>query len=232
MTNVMPVIGKADRMTPEKLWALKHTLLTTLETLEPRPFHFATSASELRSPGSSDSPTYPYAVSSALSADDDNMDASLMMSPDYIQPLLASDLAALTKRLFDPETAAHLRHTSARKLLQWRRSMAPPLTRGLSLPPQNPALHSTSTKITSSTSSALLPTHAYIPTISGLGLLTPRPSPSPFHLARLADHTDREERLTQVRLARWAGDLQRSLLNERERYAQLQRDEQIGRAHV
>jgi hypothetical protein len=35
----------------------------------------------------------------------------------------------------------------------------------------------------------------------------------------------REERLAQVRLAKWASDLQRSLRNERERFEELQRGE-------
>jgi hypothetical protein len=46
-----------------------------------------------------------------------------------------------------------------------------------------------------------------------------------FALARVADHTQREERLAQVRLTRWAHDLQRSLKAERERYERIARGE-------
>jgi hypothetical protein len=51
------------------------------------------------------------------------------------------------------------------------------------------------------------------------------PHPSPFTAAHIADHTLRTERLTQVRLARWANDLQKSVKSERERYAAMQREE-------
>jgi hypothetical protein len=44
-------------------------------------------------------------------------------------------------------------------------------------------------------------------------------------MARVADHTQREEQLAQVRLAKWASDLQRSLQNERQRYEALARGE-------
>lgn len=48
---------------------------------------------------------------------------------------------------------------------------------------------------------------------------------STYALARVADHRQREERLAQVRLAKWASDLQRSLQNERERFEVLARGE-------
>jgi hypothetical protein len=42
-------------------------------------------------------------------------------------------------------------------------------------------------------------------------------------LARVADHTQREERLAQIRLSKWASELQLSLQRERERYERLAR---------
>jgi len=44
-------------------------------------------------------------------------------------------------------------------------------------------------------------------------------------LAKVADHTQREERLAQVRLSKWASELQLSLQRERERYERLARGE-------
>jgi len=44
---------------------------------------------------------------------------------------------------------------------------------------------------------------------------------SSYALARITDHTQREERLAQVRFANWAADLQKSLANERAQYAAL-----------
>ena len=51
------------------------------------------------------------------------------------------------------------------------------------------------------------------------------PGPDSFALARVVDHTQREERLAKVRLSRWANDLQKSLAAERERYERLAKGE-------
>jgi len=46
-----------------------------------------------------------------------------------------------------------------------------------------------------------------------------------YALARITDHTQREERLAQIRLANWASELQRSLANERAQYEATARNE-------
>ena len=46
-------------------------------------------------------------------------------------------------------------------------------------------------------------------------------TPDPFTVARLLDHTQREEQFAQAQLAKWAADLQRALRNERARFAAL-----------
>ena len=51
---------------------------------------------------------------------------------------------------------------------------------------------------------------------------------SSFVQARIADHTQQEERMAQIRLAKWAADLQRGLQNERARYEALARGERAG----
>lgn len=48
-------------------------------------------------------------------------------------------------------------------------------------------------------------------------------SPPSYTLARVADYTQHEEQRAQIHLAKWALDLQRSLQNERQRYAALAR---------
>lgn len=63
----------------------------------------------------------PFAVSSALSEDTETMDASVLMSSEYVQPLVSSDLTQLVDRLFDPDNAQWLRHCAVRKFIQWRR---------------------------------------------------------------------------------------------------------------
>jgi hypothetical protein len=49
--------------------------------------------------------------------------------------------------------------------------------------------------------------------------------PNEFSLARYNNYAQGEQRLAEVRLAKWATDLQRSLRNERERYEEMQRSE-------
>jgi len=62
-----------------------------------------------------------YAVSSAPGDDDDEVDASLLMSSDYIIPLVSSELPRLIHNLFKPEHMLWLRHTAVKKYLIWRR---------------------------------------------------------------------------------------------------------------
>lgn len=176
--------------------------------------------------------TAPYAVTSAVSNDEDNMDASVLMSPDYVQPLVNSDLDFLVSRIFDPEGAAWLRHSAARKFLHWRR-----ITATASTVRDNSALPSGQSTTTTSLSALKISAASVLNSPSPSQVLVSRPVlpfsassslPSPYTLARLTDHTQREERLAQVRLARWASDLQRSLANERARYAALQQSERAG----
>lgn len=145
------------------------------------------------------------------------MDASLLMSPEYVQPLLPSELTLLIDQLFDTDTVACLRHTSAKKLLAWHVAN-PKLTRTPS-----PSLPS----VQNSTLASPLPT-----SLSNSGVLVPPggselslTTSNSFALARVADHTQREERLAQIRLSKWASDLQLSLQRERERYERLARNE-------
>ena len=146
LTNVVPVIGKSDTLSTHDIIALKTSILARLETTPIKPFFFGKALDDallavqslsithatpsLRPlPESSldtsqspfNTPTYPYAVSSTPGPDNENMDASLLMSPDYIQPLLASELATLVNQVFDPDSIAWLRHSAAKKFLAWRR---------------------------------------------------------------------------------------------------------------
>lgn len=130
------------------------------------------------------------------------MDASLLMSPDYVQPLVESELLPLVSQIFERDAISWLRHAAAKKFLIWRASSTPLskpqcLYRPLALP---------------STSSSQV-------------LTAPVGATTSYALARITDHTQREERIAQVRLANWAADLQRSLQNERTRYEALARSE-------
>ena len=128
------------------------------------------------------------------------MDASLLMSPDYVQPLIESELQALVSQMFDRDTISWLRHSAAKKFVQWRASSTP----------------------------VSKPQSLYQPLASACSsqaLTAPVGATTSYALARITDHTQREERIAQVRLANWAADLQRSLQNERARFDTLARSE-------
>lgn len=148
LTNVIPVIAKSDTVSASETIAIKTSILARLQNTSIRPFLFGktledalldvqglsstTSAPNLTPPVEATTTsesgqfpfvtsTYPYAISSTPGPDMDNMDASLLMSPDYVQPLLPSELTTLVSRVFDPESVAWLRHSAAKKFLAWRR---------------------------------------------------------------------------------------------------------------
>lgn len=146
-------------------------------------------------------PTAPYAISTHPSKDEETMDASLLMSSDYIQPLLPSELPYLVNQLFSQDTISWLRHSAAKKFIQWKASEHISRPQSLYRP--------LSQSLISSSHSMIAPIGAT----------------SSYALARITDHTQREERIAQVRLANWAADLQRSLQNERNRFDSLARSE-------
>ncbi|KAJ9622478.1 hypothetical protein H2203_006702 [Taxawa tesnikishii (nom. ined.)] len=163
-----------------------------------RTFAFNRSVAQRLSPG-----TAIFAVSSALGDDAENMDASLLMSSEYMQPLVPSELQALTLQLLEPENIQWLRHCAVRKFLQWRREEV-----GHSLDLQKQQL--------------LAPPALGTPTISaaaaaasGAGasnpsqVLVPYATSAAWYGSRL--QAREKEPLAQVRLAKWAEDLQRSL---------------------
>jgi len=150
----------------------------------------------------------PYAVSSLPSSDDETMDASLLMSPDYVQPLVQTELSDLVSQVFSPEAISYLRHHAALKCVRWRKSpesntSSIPRSVSLGAPFWTPAVFGRNTQIAT----------------------PPIGATNTYALARIADHTQREERLAQVRLSKWASDLQRSLANERARFEALARGE-------
>ena len=164
----------------------------------------------------SDSPTThsSFTICSAPSDDNDNMDASILMSPEYVQPLIPSELAILVQQVFHPDNIARLRHLSAKKLVhaQGSRIFSTPtaMQRATSIPLSNRPDPLT---LTSSSTNTV---HDIVPYAHGI---------SPYNQARIADHTQQEEKLAQIRLAKWAGELQRSLQNERARFEAIARGE-------
>jgi hypothetical protein len=197
LTNVIPIIAQGDTLSEEEMFTLKENIISELDSANIRPFSFGLATENFRNS------SQPYAISNATSKDHETMDASLLMSPDYVQPLLPSELQVLVTQLFDRDTMSWLRHSAAKKYFTWRASSTPisrPLSlyRPLSSSP-NPCLLNTPTGSMGATSS--------------------------YALARITDHTLREERLAQVHLAKWAADLQRSMANERARFDAVARSE-------
>ncbi|OAX78376.1 hypothetical protein ACJ72_07317 [Emergomyces africanus] len=218
VANVIPLISKADLLSESQIHTLKRSFLARAQEAGVRPFLFG----ELPDGAGDDEtiPCLPFAVSSANSNDDDTMDASLLMSPDYLQPLAPSDLNLLLEKLFDRDNMAWLRHLAAKKLIQAcdLHSVSRAHPHGSSSPIKARFSSNSSSQFTSSLSSA-----------SPSQVLVPYPGayngPPSYTMSRVADHTQREEHLAQIRLAKWASDLQQSLQNERDRYEALARGE-------
>jgi len=269
LTNVIPIISKSDLLPPTAIASLKTSILRALDSSATRPFLFGkpletaiqsiTTASDASEPAafdptarltasSPDSTTQltplppPYAISTLPAPDADTMDASLLMSPDYIQPLLASDLNAFVSHVLNPDTVAWLRHSAVKKFLLWRRELversSSPAT-GMShrMPSPTGRLGLRHTQTSSATESLLRspsPSGVLVPFARSLSPSSPS-APSSISAGAtassahaLAAHAQREERLAQVRLARWATDLRHSLANERGRFAELKREERAA----
>ena len=234
----MPIIGKADMIEPEAAVSLKSKLLQDLRNADIRPFLFGKTVEEcLKEP--SECP--PFVVSSATDSDADTMDASLLMSSEYMQPLLPSELYSLVDQMFEPENAAWLRHSAARKFLQWRStrhgksmlmnknviSAAARTFSEVGSPMKKGRSQATSPDLTlSPTSSQGLLAHSTSPAPSPPASTSP--SEHQHALSLFGNHTQRGNQFAEVRLAKWAADLQQSLNNERDRYERLARGERAN----
>ncbi|KAL8851600.1 MAG: hypothetical protein Q9221_003532 [Calogaya cf. arnoldii] len=192
ITNVIPLVAQADTIAPESIGEVKSAISKELN-------HSGITTFTL---GTDDSIKPPYAVCSAPSNDEENMDASLLMSSDYIQPVLPSELSLVIDHLLQEDNVARLRHLSARKLVQSKTALRlfSLTTSGISTASTQPALSfSTSQTLTSD---ALQPN---------------------FHPPdRLAEYTRQEEKRAQIRLAKWANDLRRTMRDERAQFEELQ----------
>lgn len=207
LTNVIPLIAKSDTLSPEETDILRRSTLQKLQHADIRPLIFD---------GETAIQSHPYTVCATPSDDNDNMDASMLMSPEYVQPLIPSELAILVQQVFDQDNISYMRHLAARKLVRAQGSKA--LTKISSPFPRRTSNPIHGRPLASLMSSGYSPhtSQAMISYTNGM---------SPYAQARITDHTQQEEKLAQIRLARWAGELQRSLQNERARYEAISRGE-------
>ena len=213
MTNIILLIGKVDTLSDSDVQELKTSLSNRLKVANVKLFTFKEES--LRSIES-------YAVCSAPSSDEDNMDASLLMSPDYVQPLLPSELSILVEQIFQKDNASWLKHSAVKKLVKWNvSSRETPRTIHNWRPEITPRL--SSAMPSAMTSSSILSMSSISP---GTLALRP-PGPSSFLQAKTADHMLKEEKLAELHLAHWANELRRSLQNERARYEELAKGERV-----
>lgn len=142
------------------------------------------------------------------------MDASILMSPDYVQPIVPSELTDLVSDVFNPDNICFLRHSAAMKFLKWRKRTSS--SGSSSLPELDKSQINFAPSLSLGASTSSISSNS-----AGGTLVAPIGTASTYALARIADHTRREEHLAQVRLSNWAHDLQQSLQNERARYEAL-----------
>ncbi|KAL8659100.1 MAG: hypothetical protein Q9202_007275 [Teloschistes flavicans] len=182
ITNVIPLIAQADLMNAEDIEVLKSSLRKELAQSRIKCFTFA--SNDLSPP--------PYAICSAPSNDQDNMDASLLMASDYIQPLLPSELGMITDHLFAKDNLARLRYLAAKKLVQ--SATARRLVSNARVGSENPL-------------ASLRASSAFNPNRS---LSMDTSLPPLYSHQRLASLTQREEGEAQTRLAKWAKELRKT----------------------
>ena len=218
MANVVPLISKADLLSHEHIEALKAETRWKMDSAAlPKLPVFSTSETH----GEAQDALAPYAVSSAVGPDHETMDASLLMSPDYVQPLIPSELALLVQQIFETEMISYLRHSAAKKLIAWQ-AAHPNATHPMNSSPPPLEFSPRPSSLDSPPPCSISNAGVLVPFASDLSLATTSNS---LAMIRLAEHAQQEERLAQVRLNKWANELQNSLQRERERFEKLARGE-------
>ena len=124
ITNVIPLVGKADTLTKTETSTYKKDCLERLKAYEIQPFLFGKTIDEAlrRCNDEGDSSKLypgPFAASSIVGDDLESMDASVLMKSAYEPSLATSDLQLLVNQLFRPETTSWLRQTATRKFSKW-----------------------------------------------------------------------------------------------------------------
>ncbi|KAF4428122.1 Septin-5 [Colletotrichum fructicola] len=181
LTNVVPLLAQADLLTAGEMTKSKERISRQLADAGLDLFTFTSQG--LDAAGTLNI----FAISSKTGTDDDVMDASILMSPEYVQPLVPTDLSSLVSYIFSFDGAACLRHNAAKKLLGWRRRDA--------------ATGNASFAIAAQTGS----------TAERRMLLTRTNFSTPLTVSRVSNYSQHEERFCRLQLTNWAADLQRSL---------------------
>lgn len=194
LTNVIPVLAHAELLSETETAACKQKTIREFQKAGIRPFTFTPITAQEHNAQAM--PSIPYTVSSATVSEHEIMDASILMSPDYVQPLIPTELTFLVERIFSLDGASWLRHSAAKKYLQWR-EQTPIGTGHLYRPLAFPE-----------------PSNAWA---SGH---------PPLALARIPRHIhNANNAAARLHVADWAADLQRSQAVNRRQYEALLRSE-------
>ncbi|KAK0808875.1 hypothetical protein LTR75_006129 [Friedmanniomyces endolithicus] len=234
-TNVVPLIGHADSVPESDIDTRRQQVIDMIEECGQECFALSDTAME---PGPKDGQKHatPLAISSALGDDAETIDASILMSSQYMQPLVPSELGYLVEHLLDPDNIARMRHISATKFLLWRQQN---LGHHLVDIQKQVLLHrsplfghtlpsATYTRSLLEEPSKVLVPHAsssYFRSASPSAISETSASGGAATSAALAHYNEQPPApgsdtapFRQVRLAKWARDLQRGLENERRKY--------------
>lgn len=243
-TNLIPLIARADNIDAQELNTYRERVRSVLAGINAEWYSMVEISSELTGfpmfdQASEQSRAEPYAISSAFSDDADTMDASLLMASDYLQPLVPSDLSHFIERFMSPSNVSRLRHSSAKKFLLWRKRhlgsridlpkqniLRPPVSFPPASPVSSPYVTTGAASMLSENSKVLVPytSSSYYRSASPSAVSDlsyhhhTNISTSAHALAQHNSQTTGAEPYRQIRLAKWAQDLQRSLFNERQRY--------------
>ncbi|RCI14121.1 hypothetical protein L249_7915 [Ophiocordyceps polyrhachis-furcata BCC 54312] len=111
MTNVIPVLARADELTAEETMLSKRRLLS----------HLARENLDLFSFAGPDSAPSVYAVSCTSQSESTASEPDLHMSFEHVQHQVLTDLSDLIDRIFSIDGSSWLRHSAAVKSVSWRR---------------------------------------------------------------------------------------------------------------
>lgn len=222
-TNLIPLISKADTVSPEALQLRKHQISTMLELIQVTPYRIMESSGNA-------GPLDPLAVSFLPGDDSDTIDASVLMSSQYLAPLYPSELGHLVENLVEPENLARMRYESSLRSLAWREENLGHLREQqrmshLLVPQLGYQLTDLASdgSFPESSSKAMVPHSASSFGRSGSPSVSAKlpcleAATGSSALARYNEQAQPTEPFRQVRLAKWAKDLQNSLQNQSRRY--------------
>jgi len=256
-TNLIPLIARADSIDARELGLFREKIRSVLSGIDADWYSMVdisvgAGGLPIFEKTADQSRLEPLAVSSALTDDSEIMDASLLMASDYLQPMVPSDLQHFLERFMSPSNISRMRHSSARKFLLWRRNLLGTRT---NLPKQtllhSPAMIPSLSPVSSPSMGAgaedsMLFDHSKVlvpyTTSSYYRSASPSATSDLSHqnittsAHALAQHNSQQatgaEPFRQIRLAKWAQDLQRSLANERKRYDALYAAHQPAEWHL